>query len=147
MNRQNSDIEIIARAVIVRGGKILLARRKGAANTFLPGGHVEWGEPARTALRRELWEELGVKLEIGLFLGAVEHAFGRGKERTHEVNLIFRLDARKLGDKVSSRESKLDFFWHRFRDLKAVNLQPRPLQSLLPAMVKNKRPVWASSME
>lgn len=47
----------IARAVVVSDGQILIARMKGA-HSFLPGGGIEHGEGAVTALKRELREEL-----------------------------------------------------------------------------------------
>lgn len=52
-------------ALPVRGGRVLLARRS-PVRTFLAGawgvfgGHIEAGESAERALRRELDEELGI---------------------------------------------------------------------------------------
>ena len=33
-------LHYLARALIVQGGMVLLARQIGAKNTFLPGGHI-----------------------------------------------------------------------------------------------------------
>ncbi len=55
----------MAGAVVVRDGRVLLGRR-AASRALAPGvwdvvgGHVERGESARRALRRELREELGI---------------------------------------------------------------------------------------
>lgn len=147
MGRKKPEIELIARGAILRKGRILLAHKIGAANTFLPGGHVEWGEPARSALRRELIEELGADLRIGAFLGVVEHAFGLGKRRTHEVNFLFLASGRSISDRVVSREPDLEFFWQPLSRLKAARLQPHPLQRLLPGMIKSKTPAWAGTLE
>lgn len=58
----------IARALIIDNNYILIARMKDA-HSFLPGGGVELGESAQTALKRELEEELGVSnCEITRFL-------------------------------------------------------------------------------
>ena len=70
-----AGIEVIARGVCVRDGKILLCRAKGGATTYLPGGHVEFGETGREALVREVKEELGVDAGTGEFLGVVENSF------------------------------------------------------------------------
>ncbi len=58
------------RAAIEQDDKILLlrARDSSAASSdgcwyFLPGGHVEHGEPLETALRREILEETGLQIE------------------------------------------------------------------------------------
>jgi 8-oxo-dGTP pyrophosphatase MutT (NUDIX family) len=37
-------VEIIARALILRGDEVLLAHSKEENSTFLSGGHVEFGE-------------------------------------------------------------------------------------------------------
>jgi len=62
----------IARAVIVKDNKILIAKMKGA-HSFLPGGGVELGEGSKSALQRELQEELGIEsCSVSRFLGAME---------------------------------------------------------------------------
>ena len=61
-----------ASTAVFRGGSVLLGERgKGALAGMwsLPGGHVEPGEPAREAARREVLEETGVVAEI---LGLVD---------------------------------------------------------------------------
>lgn len=63
-------------AAIVRGGRVLAARRtrppEAAGRWELPGGKVEPGERVDDALERELHEELGVDVEIARwFAGAV----------------------------------------------------------------------------
>ena len=55
-----AGIETIARGVCVQNGKVLLCRAKGGATTYLPGGHIEFGEKGCAALAREVREELGV---------------------------------------------------------------------------------------
>ena len=57
---KGGSIEFIARAVIQKEDSFLLAHEIGEPNTFLPGGHIEYGDFSDTALRRELKEELGV---------------------------------------------------------------------------------------
>lgn len=43
----------LARAVFINENKILLAQAKGDTNTFLPGGHVEFGESAKETLKEK----------------------------------------------------------------------------------------------
>ena len=76
------------RAVIVRDNKVLLAHTKGAANTFLPGGHIELGEKAEEALAREIREELGEESRTTSFLGAIENSWVQDGVRQHEINLF-----------------------------------------------------------
>ena len=55
-----AGIETIARGVCVVDGRLLLCKAKGGRTTYLPGGHIEFGETGREALVREMREETGV---------------------------------------------------------------------------------------
>jgi len=68
------DMPEIAIGALIGNGSVLLARRSSERRTHpdrwsLPGGHVEDGEDAETALRRELLEEIGVTPQRWLFAG------------------------------------------------------------------------------
>jgi len=113
---------------------VLLCHTKGAANTFLPGGHIEFGESARESLRREIAEELGVPCRVGRFLGVVEHTFRQKGRRVCEVNLVFAFESAKLSQRCSppSREGHIEFLWTGEGELATSALEPAPLRRLLP---------------
>ncbi|MBI4351356.1 MAG: (deoxy)nucleoside triphosphate pyrophosphohydrolase [Elusimicrobia bacterium] len=62
----------VTAAVLVKDGKVLLARRKPgdalAGKWEFPGGKLEPGETPEACLRRELREEFGVDTKIGAFI-------------------------------------------------------------------------------
>jgi len=143
------SIEVIARALILKDGQALLAHKKTAWNTFLPGGHVEYGESAAVALSRELEEELGVAVRVARFLGAVEHAWDDADSRGHEVNLVFAVDAPSLSPAViaPSREAHLEFLWQPLTALAARRLEPAVLCEVLPHWAaRGYGEGWASTM-
>jgi 8-oxo-dGTP diphosphatase len=63
-------MDVVA-GVIQRNGRILICQRKGGRHALkweFPGGKIEPGEDARSALARELIEELGIEARIGTLL-------------------------------------------------------------------------------
>jgi len=128
-----AGIETIARGVCVRGGRLLLCRAKGGGSTYLPGGHIEFGETGREALVREVKEELGVDSSTGAFLGAVENSFLQHDKPHAEINLVYEL---KLGDgdgeppPLKSQEDWIEFEWCDLNRLDDANLLPASFRTL-----------------
>lgn len=143
-----APIELIVRAVIVADGQVLLAQKPGAAHTFLPGGHVEPGEPATEAVLRELREELGVAGRVERFLGAVEHGWQTPAGDVHEVNLLFLVAAPDLDAATAppAREAQLQFLWQPVHRLRDVRVEPWVLQAVLPRWLVAGGAGWASTL-
>lgn len=133
-----TEIELLARAVIRQEDRFLLAHMKGEINTFLPGGHIENGEYAVDALRRELQEELGVEAEIGDFVGLLEHKFTDEHGRRHEeMNIVF---AATISDSdISSAEGHLEFMWVKPDDFEKKTLLPSSFQWLIKKWLEDGR--------
>lgn len=150
MTTAERHIEILARGVCVKDGKLLVCHTIGAKNTYLPGGHVDFHERARDGLSREILEELGVTAEVGRFLGAVEHAFDQKGERHCEINLVFEMKAEELDSSMApeSKEDYMGFLWLPIRHLSASDLEPSPLRELIPMWVSNVPGAvcWASTL-
>lgn len=138
-------VEVLARAVIARRGRFLVAHGLGARHTYLPGGHAEPGEGLRGCLERELREELGVTAEVGRYLGAIEHAWKDVDGRHEEVSHFFLVRAPEVGDPPVSRERGLEFLWLSSRELARRGLEPAPLRARLASWPRGRRGGWWSS--
>ena len=111
-----AGIETIARGVCFREGRLLLCRAKGGATTYLPGGHIEFGETGRQALVREVKEELGLDAQTGKFLGVVENAFTQHGKPHAEINLVYELILPPDAE-IAAREDWIAFEWRERSDL------------------------------
>ena len=118
----NKGDELVVRAFILSPRGLLLCRTIGADWFFLPGGHIEFQEKAASGLARELEEELGVQVQIGNLLGAVENAYIEEGIHHHEINFIFRV---KLESEFTgSREPHIEFVFVDLKKVSEVNLLP-----------------------
>lgn len=137
----------LARGIFIRENKVLLAQAKSDKNTFLPGGHIEFGESSKDALKREIAEEIGIHCEVGKFLGLVEHKWEKNGVLHCEINQIIEVDCSELHSNIKPKsiESHLDFFWCKGRDLDDNNLQPFPLRNLISNYLKGNNDVWWES--
>lgn len=137
----------LTRGVLIKENKVLLAQAKGYSNTFLPGGHVENGESAKDALKRELEEELGIASKIGSFLGVVEHKWEKKEIIHYEINQVFLIECEELASsyKPEANEPHLIFHWVKVDELDKYNLQPYPFRDLIKNFVNGNKEVWWES--
>ena len=138
-------IETIARGVCIRNGKVLLCLPKDRSYSYLPGGHIEFGETGREALVREMKEETGLDATAGDLLGVVESSFVQKGEKHCEINLIYemRIESKsevEVGQRtVQSLESWICFDWVECDKMGSVNLLPPEMKRQLSAAVDGNR--------
>ena len=143
------NIEICARAIIQSRGRILVCWHKEKKYYFFPGGHVDFGETAGSALIRELKEELDIKAKRLSYIGTVENIYREDREKHkrdrgkhHEINLVFSVSAQKVKDK--SLEDHIDFVFLDKRDFVRKKIFPITLKKAVIVWLKNKRTFWKS---
>jgi 8-oxo-dGTP diphosphatase len=76
--------------LVVQDGKVLLIRRGKEPykdHWSLPGGGVEAGESLREAVKREIREETGLEVDVGLVAG-----YREGFEPDHHVVIAFHVE-------------------------------------------------------
>ena len=75
----------VTAAIILSGGKVLIARRNpmltNGGRWEFPGGKVKPGEDPRHCLKREIREELGIRIEVFDKLGTVTQSEDQSRLR------------------------------------------------------------------
>ena len=118
--------------MILQRGYVLLCQNRKRGYFYLPGGHVEFGESAAEAVARELMEEAGKRIKVGLCVWVDEHVFTQKRKRRHEVNMLFGavlagpapVRSGEAPAPVPSRESAIAFNWVPVRKLGGLDLRP-----------------------
>ena len=117
-----------AYAIIINDGKVLLLDTRSTGKMFLPGGGVNIGEKVEDALKREVREEVGIKIEIKKLLKFKESFFYYDplKEAYHNFSFFFLCEAKIFefldNDKIEDNEA-VDPQWVGIKSLKVEDLQ------------------------
>jgi len=122
-----SRIETIARGLWRQGDRVLLCRDLAHGHAYLPGGHVETGETAAEAVRREIEEECGAHVTVGPPLLCWEAMFKQRGVRKHEITLVFHVEHTGGGpdpDQIVSLEDHIAFEWAAAAELPAAGVLP-----------------------
>ena len=76
--------------IIINNNKVLTLKMKNNISYCLPGGHVELGEDSKTAILREMLEEIDTTVSIDKELAIVENFYLDKKGfQTHEISIYF----------------------------------------------------------
>jgi len=129
---------VLSRAVIMDEEHILLCKTLDLPKSFyfLPGGHIEHGESAETAVIREVLEESGAQCSIKRFLGCLEHSFEPGHSsicHNHEYNLVFEAESPSLKCNISipQREDHIELLWVPLTTINEIDFRPESLKTIL----------------
>jgi ADP-ribose pyrophosphatase YjhB (NUDIX family) len=139
------DFELIARGIILHKGKILVCKAAGYPNYFLPGGHIEFGEGAEQALKRELLEELGVEVKTLKYIGSVENIYRANSKKHHELNLLFFVTLKT--QIFTSLEDHITFELVTAKEFLSKPVLPKALQKSVLKWLKTRQSFWASQKD
>lgn len=136
----DSNIHLIARILLVQEDSVILCKVPGASWYFLPGGHVEDGESVKTAIARELKEEVtGTGYEIKDFIGACENVFELDTEHLqHEMNITFEVTVPK-DVVVRSKEDHIEFESVKLNTIKDLKILPKTMKDGILEWISDKK--------
>jgi 8-oxo-dGTP diphosphatase len=120
-------------------GQLLLIKRGDTGSWALPGGTLEWGEPARAAIARELLEEAGATLlSTGRLIGV--YTAPERDLRMHAVTIVIEAC---VADALRGPSNRLEVMDAKFF---AADALPEPLAytygEMLAHALSGAQPYW-----
>lgn len=135
-DRENNRFNYRVVGVAFAGERVLLHRADTDNFWTLPGGRVEMLEPSDFSLKREMLEELGVKVKIERLLWWVENFFDYNDKNYHELALYYLMtlppDCRILQKetfKGIEAGTDLTFRWFSPDELAGLSIYPSFLKT------------------
>jgi len=125
----SARFRVAVSALIFEEGTVLLAHRRDIDWWNLPGGGMEVGETVEEALRREVYEETGLAVEIEQLVGVYS------KPQKQEVVLTFRCHV--VGGVLSETEESCECRYFALSTLPA-NLLPKHRQRIEDALLNQQ---------
>jgi phosphoglycolate phosphatase-like HAD superfamily hydrolase/ADP-ribose pyrophosphatase YjhB (NUDIX family) len=115
-------------------GRMLMVRTaKWSDRWGIPGGKIEWGEASEAALRREMWEETGLKVEDVRFV-LVQDAIHPPEFYKDAHFLLLNYTCRVAGTpEVQLNDEAQEFRWVTMEEARRLPLN-QPTQVLLDAV-------------
>jgi len=106
------EMYVALKALIVKNGKILIIKRSSKEDVFanewdLPGGKLKFGENPVNGLKREVFEETGLKIKIVKPISV--WTFFKNSGKTQVIGITFL--ARVISGKIRLGKEHTDFKW------------------------------------
>ena len=125
-----SPLAIAAAVVTDPDGRLLLVRKQGTRYFMQPGGKLEAGEDALTALRRELIEEVGLDVAGDRFMPLGTYSAAAANEPGMQVTA--QLFAVVVDEPVEAAAEIVEAVWVTRKEAAQLRLAPLTLEYVLP---------------
>ena len=112
----DSFYRVVAKALCVRDGKILLIHEppERSDKWEMPGGGLDFGEDIKTGLKRELEEEMGLKItkisEHPVYVWTHKYTKLRNLDWYYSLVLAYRVEFENLDFNITKECDALEFF-------------------------------------
>lgn len=116
--------------IALEGGRLLLVKRSRppyAGMWSLPGGKLDRGETLESALKREMKEETGLRIQVGGYAGLLESIFP-DNSKSHYVILDYFVQV--LGGTLEAADDAADAQWVDLEDIRSLPTTPMLVESL-----------------
>ena len=140
------SVRLRAAALVVQDGKILLIehQKDGRKYWLLPGGGVDFGETASSALEREMMEELNLQVSVDDLVFSSDSIDPSGKRHIFNLYFACRITGGSIAVGDDPRLSGYGFF--PAEQIPSLTIFPPCNDQLVAYLSGSKQPVYLGSV-
>ena len=116
--KESHIVTSVVAVIVDQDQQVLLTKRcvpPFQGEWVMPGGKIDLGEPIVEALKREVWEEVGLEVEVGRLIDVFEHVTP-GSDNYHFI-IIYYLCTPLYCDVNHNRDEVAEACWVARGDL------------------------------
>jgi 8-oxo-dGTP diphosphatase len=116
--KESHIVTSVVAVIVDQDQQVLLTKRcvpPFQGEWVMPGGKIDLGEPIVAALKREVWEEVGLEVEVGRLIDVFEHVTP-GADNYHFI-IIYYLCTPLYCDVNHNRDEVAEARWVKGEDL------------------------------
>ncbi len=126
--------------LVKNGDKVLVQKIMNNPFYCLPGGHVELGEDTKSAVNREITEEIGNSIKNEELFAIIENFFdGTENEQYHELGFYYKAELQNpiepkdyvVVENDKGVEKRLEYKWVDKKSIQDIDFRPVVLKPLL----------------
>ncbi|MDD3474793.1 MAG: NUDIX hydrolase [Candidatus Dojkabacteria bacterium] len=117
MDQFSQGIEVVTTAFIKKGNQFLLAKANNSDTWFPVVGHIEPGEKILDACKREVEEEVGLRIQPAKIIDFGEAIL----KKSHFIYFIILFELHE-GKDVKAEEGELEFNWFSIEEALELNI-------------------------
>lgn len=142
---EDYKLNVRVAGIIIHNNKILVHKDINSDHYALIGGRVKIGEDSENALKREIQEELGKKVDIIKYISTIENFFDMKNSKYHEILFIYQAEFIEDEDKkieytLKNIEGK-DHLHYEWIDLDKIEQYPLLPKAIKGILKENKFPI------
>lgn len=86
-----------------------------------PGGGIQWGEDPKTALIREIKEELALEINIIML---IPHIFSPIRNNWHGLLICYLCEMKNINSPIVLNHESMDYKWYGLEEIKKLHTLP-----------------------
>ena len=141
LETEECKLKVRANGVILNENKVLMCSINDNGFWCLPGGHIHLGEDSKSAVLREIKEEVGICFDDSeLFLMMENFYLGKKNKQFHEYSFYYlmkgQIPSEKLRDYSCDENDEgkmvhLEFKWIGLDEIDNFDIRPKAIHDIL----------------